>query len=58
VGPRRPDELPRHQMRHQGDEPMGGDDDRVLLNVQENMPNLMQRIPMVQMEDLSEVMQR
>jgi hypothetical protein len=37
---------------------MGGDVERVLQNVQGNLSHLMQRIPMVQVEDLSEAMQR
>jgi hypothetical protein len=41
-----------------GDEPVGGDADRVLQNVQGNLSRLTQRIPMVQVEDLSEAMQR
>jgi hypothetical protein len=41
-----------------GDEPVGGDTDRVLQNVQGNLSHLTQRIPMVQVEDLSEAMQR
>jgi hypothetical protein len=41
-----------------GDEAVGGDADRVLQNVQGNLSRLTQRIPMVQVEDLSEAMQR
>jgi hypothetical protein len=37
---------------------VGGDIERVLQNVQGNLSCLTQRIPMVQVEDLSEAMQR
>jgi hypothetical protein len=37
---------------------VGGDTDRVLQNMQGNLSRLTQRIPMVQVEDLSEAMQR
>jgi hypothetical protein len=37
---------------------VGGDVEIVLQNVQVNMSRLMQKIPMVQVEDLSEAMQR
>jgi hypothetical protein len=37
---------------------MGGEADRVLQNVQGNLSHLTQRIPMVQVEDLPEAMQR
>jgi hypothetical protein len=37
---------------------MGGEAERVLQNVQGNLSHLTQRIPMVQVEDLPEAMQR
>jgi hypothetical protein len=58
VGPRSLDGLPRHRRRHQGDDPEGGDTERLLQNVSGNLSRLMQRIPMVQVEDIPEVMQR
>jgi hypothetical protein len=58
VGPRRPEGLPRHRRRNRGDEGVGGEAERVLQNVQGNLSHLTQRIPMVQVEDLPEAMQR
>jgi hypothetical protein len=37
---------------------VGGDAERVLQNVQGNLSRLMHRVPMVQVEDLPEAMQR
>jgi hypothetical protein len=58
VGPRWPEGLPRHRRRNRGDEAVGGEAERVLQNVQGNLSRLTHRIPMVQVEDLSEAMQR
>jgi hypothetical protein len=58
VGPRRSDGLPRHRRRHRGDEAVGGEAERVLQNMQGNLSHLTHRILMVQVEDLSEAMQR
>jgi hypothetical protein len=58
VGPRRLEGFPRHRRRNRGDEVARGESERVLQNVQGNLSHLTQRIPMVQVEDLPEVMQR
>jgi hypothetical protein len=59
VGPcERPYGLPRHRQRNWGDEAVGGEAERVLQNMQGNLSRLSHRILMVQVEDLSEAMQR
>jgi hypothetical protein len=58
VGPRWPEGFLRHRWRNRGDEAVGGEAERVLQNVQGNLSRLTQRIPMVQVEDLPEAMQR
>jgi hypothetical protein len=58
VGPQRPEGFLRHRWRHRADEAVGGEVERVLQNVQGNLSCLTQRITMVQVEDLSEAMQR
>ena len=58
VGPQWPEGFLRHRQRHRGDEAVGGEAERVLQNVQGNLSHLTQRIPMVQVEDLLEAMQR
>jgi hypothetical protein len=58
VGLRWPNGLPRHRQRHQGDDKVKGEAERVLQNVQGNLSHLTHRILMVQVEDLSEAMQR
>jgi len=45
-------------MRNRGHEPVGGDAERVLQNVHGNLSRLTHRIPMVQVEDLLDAMQR
>jgi hypothetical protein len=50
--------IPTTSTRNQGDEPVGGDAERVLQNVQGNLSHLTHMIPMVQVEDLPEAMQR
>jgi hypothetical protein len=50
--------FPRHRRRNRGDEAVGGEAERVLQNVQGNLSRLTHRIPMVQVEDLPEAMQR
>jgi hypothetical protein len=50
--------IPMTSWRNRGDEPVGGDAERVLQNVQGNLSRLMHKIPMVQVEDLPEAMQR
>ena len=47
----------RHRRMHRVDEAVGGEEERVLQNVQGNLSHLTQRIPMVQVEDLPEAMQ-
>jgi hypothetical protein len=58
VGPRRPEGFLRHRWRNRGDEATGGEVERALQNVQGNLSRLTHRIPMVQVEDLPEAMQR
>jgi hypothetical protein len=58
VGPQWPEGFLRHRWRHWEDEAVGGEAERVLQNVQGNLSRLTQRIPMVQVEDLPEAMQR
>jgi len=53
-----PDGFPWHRQRNWGDEHMGWDGDRVLQNVQGNLSHLRHKIPMVQVEDFPEAMQR
>jgi hypothetical protein len=56
VGLQWPEGFLRHRWRHQADEAVGGEAERVIQNVQGNMLRLTQRIPMVQVEDLPEAM--
>jgi hypothetical protein len=50
--------IPTTSVRSRGDEHVGGDAERVLQNVQGNLSRLTHMIPMVQVEDLPEAMQR
>ena len=58
VGPRRPDGFPRHRQRGRGDDIMGVDAERTLQNIHTNFVRLTHRVPMTQVEDLPEAMQR
>ena len=58
VGPRWPDGFPRHRRRGRGDDIMGVDAERMLQSIHTNFVRLTHRVPMVQVEDLPEAMQR
>ena len=58
VRPRRPDGFPRHRRRGRGDEIMGVDAERMLQRIHTNFVRLTHKLPMVQVEDLPEAMQR
>ena len=58
VGPRRLDGFPRHRWRGRGDEITGVDAERMLQSIHTNFMRLTQRVPMAQVEDLPEAMQR
>ena len=57
VGPRRPDDFPRHRWRGRGDDIMGVDAERMLQSIHTNFVPLTHRVPMAQVEDLPEAMQ-
>ena len=58
VGPRRPDGFPHHRQRERGDDIVGVDEERMLQNIHTNFVRLTHTIPMAQVEDLPEAMQR
>jgi len=58
VGPRRPEGFPRHRQRGRGDDITGVDAERTLQNIHTNFVRLTHRVPMAQVEDLPEAMQR
>ena len=58
VGPQRPDGFPHHRQRGRGDEIMGADSARTLQSIHKNFIQLTRRLPMVQVEDFPEAMQR
>ena len=58
VGPRRPDAFPRHRRRGRGDDIVGVDAERTLQSIHTNFVRLTHRVPMAQVEDLPEAMQR
>ena len=58
VGPRWPEGFPRHRGRGRGDDIMGVDAERTLQSIHTNFVRLTHRVPMVQVEDLPEAMQR
>ena len=58
VGPRRPDGLPHHRWRGREDEIMGVDGERMLQSIHTNFVRLTHRVPMAQVEDFPEAMQR
>ena len=58
VGPQCPDGFPCHQRRGRGDEIMGVDVEHTLQSIHTIFVCLKQRVPMVQVEDFLEAMQR
>ena len=58
VGPQRLYEFPRHRWRGRGDDIMGADVERMLQSIHMNFFHLTHRVPMVQVKDLAEAMQR
>ena len=58
VGPRRPDGFPCHQRRGRGDDIMGADAERTLQIIHTNFVHSKHRVPMAQVKDLPEAMQR
>ena len=58
VGPQRPKGFPRHRQRGRGDGITSWDVERMLQSIHTNFVTLTHRIPMAQVEDLSEAMQR
>ena len=58
VGPPRPEGLPRHRRRGRGDDIMGVDVEQMLQIIHMNFICLTHRVPMAQVEDLPEAMQR
>ena len=58
VGPQGPEGLPRHRRRGRRDDIMGVDAEKTLQSIHTNFMRLTHRVPMVQVEDLPEAMQR
>ena len=58
VEPRRPEGFPRHRRRGRGDDITGVDAERTIQSIHTNFVRLTNRIPMAQVEDLPEAMQR
>ena len=58
VGPWQLDDFPRHRQRGRGDDIMGVDVDQTLQSIHTNIVRLTHRVPMAQVEDLPEAMQR
>ena len=58
VGPRWPEGFPCHRRRGRGDEITGVDVERTLQSIHTNFVLLTHTIPMAQVEDLPEAMQR
>ena len=58
VGPRQPDGFPHHRWRARGDDITGLDAERTLQRIHTNFVRLTHRVPMAQVEDLHEAMQR
>ena len=57
VGPRRPEVFPCHRWRGIGNDIMGVDAERMIQSIHTNFVRLTQRVPMVQVKDLTEAMQ-
>ena len=58
VGLRQREGFPRHRQRGRGDDIMGVDAERTLQSIHTNFVILTHRVPMAQVEDLPEAMQR
>ena len=58
VGPWQPDGFPHHRRRGIGDDIMGMDAKRTLQSIHTNFVRLTHRVPMAQVEDFPEAMQR
>ena len=58
VGPRRPDGFPCHRWRGRGDDIMGAYVEQTLQSIHMNFIRLTHKVPMEQVEDLPEAMQR
>ena len=58
VGPRWPDDFPHHIWRGQGYGIVGVDVEQTLQSIATNFVRLTHRVPMAQVKDLDEVMQR
>ena len=58
VGPWNPDGFPHHRQRGRGDDIMGVDVERMLQSIHTNFVWLTHMVPMAQVEDLPEAMQR
>ena len=58
VGPWRPEGFPCHRWRGRGDDMTGVDAEQTLQNIHTNFVRLTHRVPMAQVEDLPEAMQR
>ena len=58
VGPRLPEGFPRHRRRERGDDITNVDVERTPWSIHTNFVTLTHRVPMVQVEDLLEAMQR
>ena len=58
VGPRWPEGFPHHRWSGRGDDITGVDVERTLQSIHTNFVRLTHRVPMAQVEDLPEAMQR
>ena len=58
VGPQHPDDFLCHRRRERGDDIMGVGAERTLKSIHTNFVRLTHRVPMAQVEDLPEAMQR
>ena len=58
VGPRWPEGFPHHRQRGRGDDITGVDAERMLQSIHTKFVRLIHRVPMAQVEDLPEAMQR
>ena len=58
VGPRHPNCFPHHRQRGRGDDIMGVDAERMLQSIHTKFVRLTHWVPMAQVEDFPEAMQR
>ena len=58
VEPQWPEGFPRHRWRGRGDDITGVDAERMLQSIHTNFVRLTHRVPMAQVEDLPEAIQR